>query len=192
MIASLITGLLLGVVAPRALGFGSPSRLWATTYPNSTLQVDNLAPGDTVSQTVEIHNDGPEAMPYQIVLVKRGNIWSCDASGHSLDYDLTWNAGADQRLQPGEAETVDINVGLPLSAQSGCMGQKGYLDIRWGPVEEEKETGTHECIVLPFFSPDLTNAPDPTHTRGIICYKSGVLLDRIINPHRWQVVFLDN
>jgi len=185
MIAGLVTGLLLGVVVPRALGFGSPARLWAATRPKVSLKVNNLAPGDAVSQTVEIGDDSPEAMFYRIVFVKWGQIWSCDAGGHSLDYDLAWGAGADQHLLPGEVETVDVNVALPLSAQSGCMGQEGFLYIRRGPVEKEKDAGLYECIALPFFRSDLANIPDPTDTRGIICYKSGGPLDHILNPHRW-------
>jgi hypothetical protein len=186
MIAGLVTSLLLGVVAPHALGFGSPTRLWSATRPKVTLQVHNLAPGDAVSQTIEIGNDGPEAMSYCIVFVKWGKIWSCDAGDHKLDYTLSWNAGANQRLRPGEVETVDVNVGLPLSAQRGCMGQKGFLYIRRGPVENKKDAAVYECIALPFFRPNLDDVPDPTHTRGIICYKSGGPVDRILNPHRWR------
>lgn len=186
MLAGVVTSVLLGVAAPRALGFCSPSQLWATTRPRVTLQAEDLAPGDAVTQTVEIRNGGTQARFYRIVFVKWGRIWSCDAGGHSLDYDLTWSADADYLLQPGEIEKVYIRIGLPLSAQSGCMGQRGYLYIRRGAVEKERDGGVYECITLPFFKQDLTRSPDPTGTRGIICYKSGVPLDHIINPHRWR------
>ncbi len=182
----MVVGLLLGLVAPRVLGFSSPAKLWKTTRLDSSLDVLNLVPGDAVKQRVEIGNEGSQPIDYQIVFVKQGGIWSCDAGRHSLDYQLTWSQGADQHLQSREVETVEIEVTLPLSAQSGCMGQRGSLVIRRGSVEEELEAGVYDCLILSVFGRNDNNHADPSPTRGTICYRSGVPLDRIINPHRWR------
>jgi len=184
MIAGLLAGVLLGLVAPRALGFVSPADLWTTTHFNSSLDVKNLVPGDAVKLNVEIGNNGVQPVYYQIVFVKRGVIWSCDAVGHHLDYQLDWNQGADRYLQPGEVEMVDIEVALPLSAQRGCMGQSGTLAIRRGTVAEEREAGIYDCMILSVFGINETDTAGSSTPRGTICYRPGMLLDLMINPYR--------
>jgi len=181
MIAGLLTGIILGFVTPRALGFSSPAQLWRTTRLNTTIVVENLSPGDVVKQNVEIGNDGSKPIYYRIVFIKQGKIWSCDAGGHSLEYQLAWSQGADRHLQPGEVEMVDIEVALPLSAQNGCMGQSGSLFIRHGAVEEQQDAGVYECFLLSVFDRNMAGTADPSNTRGMICYRSGGPLDRMFN-----------
>jgi hypothetical protein len=184
MIAGLLTGLLLGFLAPEVLGFSSPAKLWTTTRLDSSLEVENLSPGDTVNQRIEIGNNGKEAIGYQLVFIKQGEIWSCDIGGHNLDYQLFWGQGADQYLQPGEVERIEIEVAIPISTQNSCKNKKGMLLIRRGTVEEVVEKGVYDCFISSMFGLSVPGTIGSQLRRGTICYAQGALVDRIINPHR--------
>ena len=151
---------------------------------DSSLEVENLVPGDAVYQKIEIGNYGAQAFGYQIGFIKQGDIWSCDIGGHNLDYELFWSQGADQYLQPGEVEIVEIEVAIPITTQNSCMGQKGMLYIRRGTVEERVDTGVYDCLILSMLGLGDSGNADPHLSRGSICYQPGALVDRIINPHR--------
>jgi len=140
----LVAIIVLSTGVPRVLGMTSPRKLSRSTIQVRTISVNHISPGDSLSDTVEVHNDGAEPLDYLLVFVQEGNLWGCDPGGNSLYFDVTWDPGADQHLEPGEAEMATINVYFPLAAGNACQGETGTLRIRQGSPEDS-EGGLYEC-----------------------------------------------
>jgi hypothetical protein len=106
---------------------------------------DNMAPGDEVTEMVQLRNGGNKSIAYYLILIPEGELWDCDRRGSRLTYELQWSDAADQSLNAGELETVNIRVALAKTAGQNCMGKHGSLSIRTGMVEKAEDSGIFEC-----------------------------------------------
>ena len=136
------------------IGLPQVSAFSSMAYGNEALQlhtirVENMSPDDSHLKILEITNKTDEPKDYQLVLVRKGGLWSCDPAGNNLDYELAWSSGADRRLEIGEIETVTITSYLPLTAGNQCQAEDGRLIIHEGSIQDGNSTGVYECILFP-------------------------------------------
>jgi len=87
---------------------------------------DNMSPGDTCIEEVEVHNDGTVALYYDIVDLET----PCFNVEHDPPIDTTLgDDGIDPgHLAPGETETIDIEV--TLSDAEACNGASASVGIQ--------------------------------------------------------------
>jgi hypothetical protein len=114
-----------------------------------TVRVENMTPGDTHHEILEITNETEAPKDYQLVFVRQGGLWNCDPAGNNLDYELSWSPGADRHLEIGETETLTITSNLPISAGNQCQGLAGRLIIHEGSIQDGNNTGVYECRSFP-------------------------------------------
>jgi hypothetical protein len=131
-----------GLLLAMELGF--------STEQSEVIEVADLAPGASQSKLLEIHNPTREPFNYRLVLVREGELWSCDPTGNSFVANTHWSSGADQRIEPGETEWVAVTVALPLDASNSCQGISGKLVVRQGYLYGGQKGGEYECLQIPF------------------------------------------
>lgn len=144
----LVVYLLVWIGVPQVSAF-YPVRSGHDAVELHTIRIENISPGDTHLEILEIANETEGAKDYQLVFVRQGRLWNCDPAGNNLDYELTWSPGADRRLEIGEIETVTITSYLPLSAGNQCQGDAGRLVIHDGSIKDGNSVGVYECRSLP-------------------------------------------
>jgi predicted ribosomally synthesized peptide with SipW-like signal peptide len=89
---------------------------WSTNF-------DNMAPGDTVSKTVTVHNTGSLDFEFVSVPSKSGALFA--GTGKA---SVAVNNGTGT-LPPGGAQDVTAAVSLPLSADNSYQAATGNLTI---------------------------------------------------------------
>ena len=177
-VAIVLVVVILGIGAPETLGMISPGELSRCTPQVRIIRWDNIAPGDTFSDTMPFQNPSSRPLNYRLVFVRQGNLWKCDPGGNNLHYDIVWSPRADQRLKPGETETATVRVHFPLAAGNQCQGKTGQLLVRQGFVEEKG--GVYECRKLPAIPPGKTTSAAGDSLEGCFCWDVGKLLHPVL------------
>jgi hypothetical protein len=63
---------------------------------------------------------------------------------------MAWSEGADRHLEPGETETVTVNVVFPRAASNDCQGKTGGLTIRRSTLQSRRRRAVYECRPSPW------------------------------------------
>ena len=164
----LITTLILIVIWPYLQGILLPVRLACGSDAVQCFDRLQIMPGDTYIKTLDFTNRYSYPRDYRVAFVRHGSLWSCVGGGIDLDYETSWSPGADLHLEPGETESVTVNVTFPHEAKSECHGGAGHLVIRHYFLDRDQGEGTCECGLSPmpsllrtafFGSSDLVDCP---------------------------------
>jgi hypothetical protein len=148
----LISLLILIVIWPYLRGILLPTRLACGSDAVHCFDRVEITPGGTFSKTLYFNNQCAYARDYRVTFVPQGALWSCDGGGQSLYYETAWSQGADLRLEPGETESVTIDVIFPQPASNNCQGKTGHLVVRHYFLDLDQEQGTCECQLSPMTS----------------------------------------
>lgn len=87
--------------------------------------IDNMAPGDSIPGSFVVKNEGSLKLWYQVTSSATGDLFALDAN-HAVVVPPTteWKA-----LEPGQSDTVQYNVSLPLDAGNKYQGVSGTLSF---------------------------------------------------------------
>jgi hypothetical protein len=126
-------------------GLAQANRLATTTIQVLSTRISNLAPGDTQTITLWIRNESDESFHYQLVFIEEGDLWDCDLNDNNLTYTTIWGPGTNQYLEPGEMETANIEIHLPLAAGNACQGLHGTLTVRQSSGSISPQNLSYRC-----------------------------------------------
>ena len=145
IIILLIDVSVLGVSLPQYQGMLSLSELERTTPVAQDFDLTPSMLGEPFSKTLRFFNQTSYPRDYRLVFVRHGGLWDCDGGGHDLYFQTDWSPGADQHLEPGEAEMVTVTVALPQGVENICQRVTGQLIVRRGYLDDGQAGGVYEC-----------------------------------------------
>jgi len=149
IILLLIDVSVLGVSLLQIRGMLSLGELELTTPVAQDFDLAPIMPGDSFNKTLRFFNQTSYPRDYRLVFVRYGPRWDCDGDGYDLYFQTDWSTGADQHLEPGEAETVTVTVTLPQGVENMCQGDTGRLIVRRGYLDDGQGGGVYECRPSP-------------------------------------------
>jgi len=149
IIILLIDVSVLGVSLPQFQGMLSLGELERTTPVAQDFDLAPIMSGDYFSKTLRFFNQTCYPRDYRLVFVRHGQLWDCDGDGYDLYFQADWSPGADQHLEPGEAEIVTVTVALPPGVENMCLGDTGRLIVRRGYLDAGQAGGVYECRPSP-------------------------------------------
>lgn len=164
----LIITLFLIVIWPYLQGILLPTRLACGSDAVHCFDRVQVMPGDTYIKKLNFTNRYSYPRDYRVTFVRQGSLWSCDRDENDLEYETSWSPGADLHLEPGETESVTVNVTFPHEAKNECQGEAGYLVVRHYFLDRDQGEETCECSLSPmpnllkmafFGSSDLVSCP---------------------------------
>lgn len=128
--AALVGGATMAIFTDEAVNEGNTftageidiNTVGATTLP---LAAGNMAPGDTITGSFIVQNDGSLDLRFDV---------SAEGSGDLFDGDTPATVGGlgddqDVELEPGESATVYFTVNLPLEAGNEYQNATGTVDF---------------------------------------------------------------
>lgn len=151
----------LGVSLPQFDGMLSLGELEVTTPVAQDFDLAPIMLGEPFSKTMRFFNQTSYPRDYRLVFVRSRQLWDCDGDGHDLSFQTDWSSGADQHLEPGEAETVTVTVALPQGVENMCQEDTGRLIVRRGYLDDGQAGGVYECRPSP-----LARLLHQTYKRG--------------------------
>ena len=106
---------------------------WSTGF-------DNMKPGDTVTFTIIVGNDGTLPLDYTITTALSGDLSlgtnGCFVVGTWVDGTPTASDSLSVVGQGDKYDTVDIDVTMPLEADDWYQGKSGTLDVTFAATQQ--------------------------------------------------------
>jgi spore coat-associated protein N len=103
----------------------------------ATLNVSNLAPGDSDTGTITVKNDG--------TLEEWVKIESVTGSGDLFSGTTPATATGDTdvvKLAPGDSYTFDVSYSFPLAADNSYQGKQGSIEVKVQSVQAKNNTNS--------------------------------------------------
>lgn len=165
----------------------------------TTLDMDNMEPGDCSTQEVMVRNEG--TLPINLwnwiyTWHEDGaspNVFSCDPNpdcNMSVAKTLIDNPdGKEEYIPAGSYEKYELEACLPLCAGNGCQGGSGNMRMFFHAVQASNLDGW-DCVKLMYKEAPLW-LPDPSiPAHGNKCYQAASddgLVDFVVNGYELSV-----
>jgi len=106
---------------------------WSTGF-------DNMKPGDTVTFTITVGNDGTLPLDYTITTALSGDLstgtYACFVQQIRVDTVVTASDSLSVAGQGDRYDTVDIDIKMPGAAGNWYQGKSGTLDVTFAATQQ--------------------------------------------------------
>ncbi|MHC3129017.1 MAG: hypothetical protein IBV52_02955 [Candidatus Bathyarchaeota archaeon] len=106
---------------------------WSTGF-------DNMKPGDTVTFTITVGNDGTLPLDYTITPVLSGDLstgtYGCFVQQIRVDSVVTASDSLSVAGQGDRYDTVEIDITMPLNAGNWYQERSGTLDVTFAATQQ--------------------------------------------------------